>query len=68
MADNDGYRQLSAHFLARAGQIKDPELQAIYIRLALAYEDLTQFHAHIKPLIERSEAGVDDTLPPRRKR
>jgi len=59
MTDADGYRQLSAHFLARARQIEDPELQAIYVRLALAYEDLTRFHDHITPILERSESVTD---------
>jgi hypothetical protein len=44
----DEYRQLSAECMATAERITDPDMRASYLRLAMSYARLAQFHERIK--------------------
>ena len=59
MADETGYSQLGEEFLMRARQIADPELRAIYLRLALAYDKLARFHEQMKVILALTQSTKD---------
>jgi hypothetical protein len=50
MQDEHGYRDLGEEFLIRARRIADPELRAIYLRLAIAYDTLARFHMQMEAI------------------
>lgn len=50
MRDDEIYHHLSEEFLTRAREIKNPDLKAIYLRLAMVYDKLARFHERVKAL------------------
>ena len=51
MREEESYHNLSEQFLTRAREIKNPDLKAIYLRLAMVYDELARFHERVKPLV-----------------
>jgi hypothetical protein len=55
------YRHMGQELLVLARQARDPELQAIYLRLAASYDELARFHDRVTPSTDGSD-GLPEML------
>ena len=53
MPQDDDYRELGAEYSEQAHAADDPELKAVYLRLAAGYDQLTEFQQSMSPLVAR---------------
>jgi hypothetical protein len=53
MPHDDDYRELGAEYSEQAHAADDPELKAVYLRLAAGYDQLTEFQQSMSPLMAR---------------
>jgi hypothetical protein len=47
MPQDDEYRDLGAEYSEQASATDDPELKAVYLRLAAGYDQLAEFQEHL---------------------
>jgi hypothetical protein len=47
MPQDDDYRDLGAEYSEQASATDDPELKAVYLRLAAGYDQLVEFQQHL---------------------